>query len=716
MGRLDLLYRKWKLESLLYCGLLAMAESLVLWAVLHMIWGWPWWAGLFVLAAAWSASLVSFGFWRLTIADIAVFLDGRLPELEDSCGLLLRPAGELTRLERLQAARVKDRLGRLAMPRPFRRRLFLAAGWLGLAILVTLGLGWIGGSRTGAQGGGAPPARREARLLYGPMAPGLTMATVRVVAPAYTGKPVREQRDLNIQAEEGAVVDWELVTSAAVDTVSFLVNDSVRWFLRPADGGRTVWRLSKPALRPGFYQVKVGAILSPLYKLEIIPDEAPRIVIRRPRTYTLVEYGEPEQIPLEAELRDDYGIVDASVMATISSGKGEAVKFREQELRWGGGFSGGGRSYVLTRVLDLPLLGLKPGDELYFYCKARDNHGQQTKTETYIIALADTAQLMSLQGMTLATDVKPEFFRSERQIIIETEQLLGRKDTITVAAFNNKSNDLGIDQKLLRLRYGKFLGEEAEEGGSGGAAGDTTSFGTFGDATKILDVYTDKHDNAEDATYFEPGVKAQLKATLNEMWNAELRLRTFKPKEALPYCYKALRLLKDLQQQSRAFVAKTGFSVTPLNPDKRLTGELGAIVPPGQQVAKAVGISEEDILRSGLAVLEGMRQGMALGAGGRELLQQVERRLGVEASAKPGKFLAGFVALRKIVEAEAGQARLRSGGEGGHGSGGAVTAGDLVAAERGIVALLPVAQASPGLRRDGADGGLEQIYFGFIDK
>jgi hypothetical protein len=712
MGRLDLLYRKWKLESLLYCGLLAMAESLVLWAVLHMIWGWPWWAGLFALAAAWSVSFVSFGFWRLTITDIAVFLDGRLPELEDSCGLLLRPAGELTRLERLQAARVKDRLGRLAMPRPFRRRLFLAAGWLGLAILVTLGLGWIGGKRIVD----AVPEAVVSGAAAAPVAPGLKVVNVRVVAPAYTGKPVREQRDLNIQADEGAVVDWELVTSAAVDTVSFLVNDSVRWFLRSADGSRTVWRLSKPALRPGFYQVKVGAVLSPLYKLEIIPDEAPRIVIRRPGTYTLVDYGEPEQIPLEVELRDDYGIVDASVMATVSSGKGEAVKFREQELRWGGGFSEGGRSYVLTRVLDLPALGLKPGDELYFYCKARDNHGQETKTETYIIALADTAQLMSLQGMTLATDVKPEFFRSERQIIIETEQLLSRKDTIAMAAFNNKSNDLGIDQKLLRLRYGKFLGEEAEEGGGGGAAGDTTSFGTFGDATKILDVYTDKHDNAEDATYFEPGVKAQLKATLNEMWNAELRLRTFKPKEALPYCYKALRLLKDLQQQSRAFVAKTGVRVTPLNPDKRLTGELGAIVPPGLQVAKAVGISEEDILRSGLAVLEGMRQGMALGAGGRELLQQVERRLGVEASAKPGKFLAGFVALRKIVEAgrvpksEGGQ---RSGGEEG---GGSVGAGDLVTAEQGIVALLPVAQASPGLRKGRVDGGLEQIYFGFIDK
>ena len=689
MGRLKILCRRWRIAGLLYCGLLALAVSLVFWAVLHLVWGWPWWAGLFLTGVFFSLVLAFYEFWRLSLADIAVFLNSRLPELEDSCGLLLRPAGELSGLERLQVARVTDRLGQLEMPRPFRRRLGVAAGWLGVAVLVSIGLGWVGKLRVadtpGGRVGKLNVVTREA------VAPGLKAMRVRVVAPAYTGKAVREQQDLNVRAEAGAVVDWELETSTAVDTVSFLVNDSVRWFLRPIDAGRTVWRLSEPALRPGFYQVKVGTTVSGLYKFELIPDEAPRIIIRRPKSYTLIDFGEPEVIPLEVELRDDYGIVDASVMATISSGKGEAVKFKEQELRWGRSF--GGRVYDLTRVLDLPALGLKPGDELYFYCKARDNHGQETKTETYIIALADTAQLMSLQGMTLATDVKPEFFRSERQIIIETEQLLSRRDTIAVSVFNAKSNDLGIDQKLLRLRYGKFLGEEAEEGGGGGL--DTVSFGAFGDATKILDVYTDKHDNAEDATYFEPGVKAQLKATLNEMWNAELRLRTLKPKEALPYCYKALRLLKDLQQQSRAFVAKTGVRTTPLNPDKRLTGELGAIVPPRQQVATVVGVSEEDVLRSGLAVLEGMRQGVAESTGDEGLLLRVERRLGEAAAASPGKFLTGYVALKKIMD---------------------VGAGDFVAAERGIVALLPVAGPSPRVRRGRADGGLEELYFGFISK
>jgi len=132
------------MEGLLYCGLLALAVGLVVWAVLHWLWGWPWWAGLFVWVVVWGVLMVVFPVWRLSLADIAVFLDGRLPELEDSCGLLLRPSGELNGLERLQVARVEGRLERLEMPRPFARRLLLAAGWLGLAVVVSMGLGSAG--------------------------------------------------------------------------------------------------------------------------------------------------------------------------------------------------------------------------------------------------------------------------------------------------------------------------------------------------------------------------------------------------------------------------------------------------------------------------------------------------------------------------------------------------------------------------------------------
>jgi hypothetical protein len=43
---------------------------------------------------------------------------------------------------------------------------------------------------------------------------------------------------------------------------------------------------------------------------------------------------------------------------------------------------------------------------------------------------------------------------------------------------------------------------------------------------------------------------------------------------------KRLRLLKDLQQRSRAYVAKTSIKTAPIKLEKRLTGKLEKIIEP----------------------------------------------------------------------------------------------------------------------------------------
>jgi hypothetical protein len=686
--RLNVLWRRWRVESLLYCGLLALAGSVLVTEAMHVLAGWSYRAEWAIGVALGVIVVWRSPYWRITLADIALYLDRRIPELEESCGLLLRPPAELNSLEGLQARKVEERLERVMVPDPLRSKLILGLGILVMAGLLGTGLEAVAGHRGGgtrAAGTAAGMVRREA------VAPGIRAVRIRIAPPAYTGRPVREQTDFGLKVEEDAVVGWELKTDAAVDTVEFIFNDSSHVVLTTGDTSHTVWRFTEKARRSGFYEVRVGRKLSPLYQLEVQEDKPPQVVIQMPKPYTVVDYGDATKIPLRVLLKDDYGIADASVVVTVSSGSGEAVRFKQQELRWSEGFGGGGRAYSLTKVLDLGAMGLKPGDELYFHCRARDSRGQEGRTETYIISWTDTAQLMSIAGIAMSTDVKPEFFRSERQIIMETEQLLKQRDMMAVTAFNNKSNDLGVDQKLLRLRYGKFLGEEAEEGEGAGGPEDTTDYGVFGDATKILDVITDKHDNAEDATYFEPAIKQQLKATLNEMWKAELQLRIYHPQEALPFAYKALRLLKDLQQQSRVYVAKTGIRVTPLNPDKRLTGDLGAIEAPVQEVVVGGSLTEEEVLRMALAVLESGR----VGVGDSAVLRRAGRKLGAAAAAKPSMYLGAYQELRGILEGRSG---------------------DIVAVERAIRELLPEAEAVPGLGSAPADGGLGRLYFEEINR
>ncbi|HEY6902123.1 MAG TPA: DUF4175 family protein [Puia sp.] len=662
--RIGALQQRWRVEGFAYCLLLALTIGLVA----MLVSGWNWVVGILMFMGGFVLMLWWTDYWQVTLKDVARYLDRQLPELEESSGLLLRPAEELGALERLQVARIVNRMGSLQMPKPFQKRLWIAEGVFLLIVLVCVAAGKV--ERADQQ---VVVTKKVAARA----APGVQGVTITVAPPAYTGRVKRVQGVFPLRVEEGSLLNWEIRTSGAVDTVSFLFNDTVRVVLRPMDSSRTVWGYSMPAGHPGFYQVWVGKRVSELYKLEIIKDELPVISVRAPQAHTVLDYGESARVPMRVELRDDYGISDASVMATVSSGKGEAVKFKTQELRWATGFSG--TKYDLSKVLDLPAMGLKPGDELYFYCRAKDNHGQEARSDMFIITLADTAQLMSLEGLTLPSNVKPEFFRSERQIIIETEQLLKSRDTLSVADFNAKSNDLGIDQKLLRLRYGKFLGEEAEEGDRK----EIEQPGAFGDAAKILDAYTDKHDNAEDATFFEPAIKAQLKATLSEMWKAELQLRTYKPAEALPFEYKALRLLKDLQQQSRTFVAKTGVKVTPLNPGKRLTGELKDIQAPVQRAIKEAGLGEEEVLRMALAGLESRVMNSIL-------MEEAMRSLGKAAASRPGEFLEGYQAMRKLLNGDSVDVRL---------------------VQQAIAKLLPEAKAVPSKRVAAPDAGLSGLYF-----
>ena len=722
------LQKRWRIQSIVYCLLLALSVSLLLTLLVHECWQWSLWTGLLILTILFGVALLLFPYWRISLPDIARFLDSSLPELEESCGLLLKRPEELRPLENIQVARTESVLTDAVqvpsrVPRPLQKKLLLAICLLAVSAIFCAGMERMIGKRITPAG--TAVASNVTPAIEKPV-PGIRSVLVRITPPAYTGRPQRQQQEFNLQVEEGAVLSWELQTNSPVDSLQFIFNDTIRLALSAGNREHTLWGFASPVKHPGFYQVKVGDRLSDLYKIEVIGDEAPHILIRTPKPYTVIDFGESQKVPLVVRLQDDYGITDASIVATVASGSGEAVKFKEQTLRWDRAFTGDQPVYELQKTLDLSVLGLKPGDELYFYCRAKDNHEQESRSDMYIISLPDTAQLMSLEGLTTGVDIKPEYFRSERQIILETEQLLKEKDTIAMPVFNSRSNDLGFDQKLLRLRYGKFLGEEAEEGGQGegkpgeGRSGDVYAPGDFGNAAKILDVYTDKHDNAEDATYFEPAIKEQLKATLTEMWNAELRLRTYQPAEALPYAYKALRLLKDLQQKSRVYVAKTGVRTTPLDPAKRLSGKLETIGNPVQLTPASGEPAPADFLRMALGLLEQEGKETIRNSRSVEILQRAGRELGKEAAAHPAAYLAGYQAMRRILgngntEADGNApAKQAASGRGVRGAG--IAAADILFAQQAIKKMLPEMEASPSKSKLAADAGLSQLYFRNINE
>jgi hypothetical protein len=634
--------------------------------------------------------------WQIDDSTVAGFLNANYPELEESCALILAPLSEMNLLQKIQLSKVEQALQHVpARQTHFTNRLKLSGVLFTAAIILvflskSMNLHWHAKYSVSAT-----ESYSAKNVVPEKVLPQIDELKITVTPPAYTHQPKREQDKFTLTVEDGAVVNWHIKTNVAAGKISLLFDEHDLLSLK-ADNDKTDWQAQKQIIKSGFYQVIIDGNKSDLYQVQVIKDAAPVIQIKSPKQYTYIDAGEKPQVTLNTTITDDYGIADAIIFATVAKGSGEAVKFKEQKLSFTTSFGAQQKHYDLQKLINLPSLNMEPGDELYFYIQATDNHKQQSRTDVYIVSIQDTAQLLSMDGILGTANVKPEFFRSERQIIMDSESLLKEKDTISLKSFNERSNELGMDQKLLRLRYGKFLGDEAEDN-IADPKGDKDGLSDpkdFSNAGKILDAYTDKHDNAEDAQFFDPTVKAQLKATLTEMWKAELQLRLYKPLDALPFEYKALRLLKDLQQKSRAYVAKTAFNPTPLKMEKRLTGDLSKITDPANHQTISKGEDRYEALKKSGAILEQFKNAKALNSNDYHTLQTANLLLREKASQQPGVYLAAVNAMTSVLNGDKRN-----------------TSGNVAVIENAIRKLLPVAQQLPQNGNSAADMGLSQEYY-----
>ena len=209
--------------------------------------------------------------------------------------------------------------------------------------------------------------------------------------------------------------------------------------------------------------------------------------------------------------------------------------------------------------------------------------------------------------------VGPELLRSQRQIVVDTERLLAEAPRLAAAEVARRSRSLALDQRAVRMRYGILLGDEFVEGRAVEADEDHGGFEEGGDSiAAIPGAEVHLHDSAESATYFPEPVRQKLKAMLAAMWDAEGQLAVDAPRAALPHERRALELLKQVQQASRVYVQKAGVEGAPLDPTRRLGGELeGVRDVPGRPARR----EPAPVAAAALRTLQGLAGGAGGGAG-----------------------------------------------------------------------------------------------------
>jgi len=659
--------------------------------------------------------------WQISLNRVANFLDDTLGCMENSAGLFLSPKTELSDLALLQRFKVEKRLqGEIdgvnpKVPLKKALLLFLAFGVTAFFLHYFDVFGNLNSADSN-------PASKET-IVFQPLDSALTKTTppsiteqkLTIKYPAYTGISSRTTSNMNIKALEGSTMYWSIQFDKTVDSVFMERNgESISLKLNGKE-----YVNSAKLVQSGFYNFKFkdldgASYLSDLYTIEVIKDELPEIEMQQLKQFTSFDIFDDKKLKFNTLISDDYGISDAYIIATVTKGEGESVKFREERLSFGNDINSGSKKLNLNKSIDLYDLKMEAGDELYFHVEAWDvkrPKPNRVRSETFFAVIRDTISNQFAVEGTMGADLMPDYFRSQRQLIIDTEKLIRDKNKLSEKEFNFTSNELGYDQKALRLKYGEFMGDEADSGiqvteeveieeAPDGESEEDDPLGEYThdhdrdnehnlvdhnheeeeeleEKEDPLHDYLHNHDDPEESTLFTQSLKSKLRQAMTEMWDAELHLRLYKPENSLPYQYRALKLIQEIKNSARIYVHRIGFDPPPIKEDKRLTGEIVEI----KTFQKVDNIAIED----GFSAMRESVNRVAEIIAGKSVVKDSDRKFFTEAGNElailaiehPSKYLNTLQLLKTVSEKEKSSER------------------ELLKLQSGLLSALPAVKENP---------------------
>ncbi|BDX05902.1 hypothetical protein MACH26_14230 [Planctobacterium marinum] len=563
------------------------------------------------------------GFKTIPAVSLARHLNHYFPQLEYSAQLVLQDQSQ-SQLEALQLQKVQLQLKGIsdkafkATLSPFNLKPSLLMLSLCLSVLLS---GWLWSPQTKSSAIAVQSEISEVALV---------LESIDVVsrAPEYMQLPIDSLQSLNIETWQGAEIEWRLTFNRpeALLTLRLSGGESLvpQWqgstaiFTTQVQQSQSYHlRLADEIFQQGFYSILVKADQKP--DVRFSTDTASTMSFARQHTPVL---------DLTVQMRDDFALSDAKVRMSLARGTGEAVKFRDIE-RALSEFTVNTREQTLNLDWDLTQLGMEPGDELYLAVVAWDNKpvtAQEGKSSTIIVKWLDE-EVEQVTAAGIVMDLELEYFKSQRQIIIETKQLIQDKQQLELAEFNETSRQLGLAQSDLKQRYGQYLGDEfegavmhahsnthqehAEEEHSSpeeegehhadehehhedehhapepfipGSAhdhhgGDSSHAETdLSGRMALINQFGHNHGEADIGPVLKFNPKAYMKRSVEQMWSAELHLMLGEPERALPFEEEALKYLKLARQADRIYVKRLGFEPPPVSEEKRLTGELDEVI------------------------------------------------------------------------------------------------------------------------------------------
>lgn len=676
--------KRWQLLELFSIFLIALGPALLIYILKSngML-------GLFVFLGVAGVLVLIRKPWRLTLEKVSSYIDQKFVGVEYSTGLLLLPKDELSNMAILQQYKISDILKENI--HTIKPAVDIRKGVVTLLFFAFLSLISYQFSIMDYFGNASINNETQELVKFQPLdstranpsQPTITTQKLTIIHPSYTNLAKTVTSNMNIKALEGSRLVWEVQFDTVIQGAYMEISENEYPMAKQEKGYSKQMLLTES----GFYNFKFkdtddATYISDLYAMEVLKDASPLIEIQGLKQFTSFDFSQSKVLNFKAELTDDYGVEDSYIIATVTKGEGESVKFREERLTFDDKLTSGSRKLVLSKKIDLDQMRMEPGDELYFYIVASDTKRPKANTsrsETFFAVIKDTLSGQFAVAGTMGADLMPDYFRSQRQLIIDTEKLIADQNKITKEKFNFTSNELGFDQKALRLKYGEFMGDEdvaigptTEEVREVDTESESNLLEEYthdhdgdnehnlvdhdhseeGDnkSTDPLESYLHNHDDPEESTLFTASLKSMLRQAMAEMWDAELFLRLYTPEKSLPFQYRALKLIQDIKNSARIYVHRIGFDPPPIKEDKRLSGAIDKV----NNYSKVERIEQPEEFPFIKKAVERLERLIASGSiptlDDKELLVKAGNELASLAIQEPGKHLNTLQQLKWISE------------------------------------------------------------------
>jgi hypothetical protein len=453
------------------------------------------------------------------------------------------------------------------------------------ALTALVAAGVFGGLSAGIAAARSSEGPISALRVSGP--PSIDDITITVSPPAYAelrdtviGNPARvmalagSRIRVSVRANATRVV---METATQRDTLAAAAGAFTTELIADADG--------YIALEPSDDSARAGT--RRLIGLTVTPDAAPHVRITVPGRDLFID-NPRRTFDVAVEASDDLALDALRLRYTKVSGSGEQFSFVDGEAPMTMARTDA-RSWRARGQLKLADLKLEPGDVLVYRGVASDRRPGAPPAESDAFIIEITAPgAIAAEGFAI-DDEQDRYAISQQMVILKTQRLIARRDSLSRDAFTTEVLTLAAAQRQVRAEFVFMMGGELAEEVI--AAAGITDLNEEAEAAGEDDILAGRLANQ--------GRVALLRA-IRSMSRAAAALADADPTRALPAEQTALQHLQQAFARSR-YILRALTQRERLDLARRLTGTLAGVMRDARPVPEPERDPRVIALRSVLA-------------------------------------------------------------------------------------------------------------------